>query len=240
VRDAAIRPAGAPHDIPESDKPPAAHPIEVVAIVAQPALLRDVLSRTLEALLGLRVVAYGQDEDEIHCVLKLKPRVLLLDDEVLGPNGESTIRRLRQVAPATRILVITSRSSEKAIASVLRAGACGLVEKGADLETLVRAIQAVAAGEVWANRSNAARAFELPTALRSTLPVPDSDGRLTKREWEIAERVGRGLRNKDIALRLNISQCTVKTHLNNIFRKLNLDGRVSLGILAQSRIGPRT
>jgi two-component system nitrate/nitrite response regulator NarP len=78
-----------------------------------------------------------------------------------------------------------------------------------------------------------------PPVLRGKAIAPDADRRLTKREWEVAELVAKGLRNRGIALRLNISVDTVKTHLNNSFRKLELDGRLALGMLVQRRVIPK-
>ncbi len=228
---------GVTGDVSGSNALAARHPIDV-AVAMKPVLFSDVLSRALARLPGLRVVSCGRGEDGVDQILKLKPRVLLLDEEDLERNG-NFLRHLSQVVPTTRILVMATQSSEVKLESVRRDGACGIVEKGSDLDTLVRAIEAVAAGRVWANRSTAAPIPEHREAVRSKPRGFGTERRLTKREWEIAERVGQGLRNKDIALRLNITSDTVKTHLNNIFRKLQLDGRVALGILALSRIEPK-
>lgn len=224
-------------DVAGSSALAASNPIDV-AVAMQSVLFGDVLFRALARLPGLRVVSCGRGEDGVRRILELKPQVLLLDEEDLERNG-NFLRHLSQVAPTTRILVMAMRSSKEKLESVRRDGARGIVEMGYDLETLGRAIEAVAAGRVWAHRATAAPGPEYNEAVRSKLPAFGTDGRLTKREWEIAERVGRGLRNKDIALRLNISQETVKAHLNNIFRKLQLDSRVALGILALSRIEPK-
>ena len=116
-----------------------------LAIAIRPALLRDVLTRLLETVPDVRVVGYGESEDQIRKVIrKVRPGVLLFDYEAMGPNGESIISRLRRAAPKTRILVIARRSGEETIEQVLRAGASGLVGKEAEFATLVQAIHAVA------------------------------------------------------------------------------------------------
>jgi DNA-binding NarL/FixJ family response regulator len=212
------------------DDPAGAGPIDVV-IAAEPPLFRDVLSRALNARPGLRVVSNGHGEVDLG--LKLRPRVLLLDAEALGSNAETVIRRLRRAAPATRILVMATWAEEESAEEALRAGASGIIEKGSDLETLVRAIKAVAAGQVWRSRRTAAWISEHSTDSR--LDLSRSNRLLTNRERQIMDGVSRDLRNKEIALRLKISEKTVKAHLNNIFRKLKLDSRVALGMLAQSR-----
>jgi DNA-binding NarL/FixJ family response regulator len=212
-----------------------------IAIASEPILFGEVLSSLLNADPALKIVGQAHDEKELTRVLRReRPQALLFDYEALGPNGESIISRLRRAAPATRILVMANRSGEERVRRILRAGASGLVGKDLSFETLMRAIHAVARGEVWASRQTTARALEhLSTRL------PNAESQLTRRELQIADGVGRSLRNKEIAKELKISQKTVKSHLSNIFRKLRLDGRVALacwsGTDAQEKnLGPKT
>jgi DNA-binding NarL/FixJ family response regulator len=229
-----------------SPKAPCEKPIELqglqagprlrVAVAAEQVLFRDVLSCLLNTDPALKIVGQAHNEKDLTWLLRReRPQALLFDYEALGPNGESVISRLRRAAPATRILVMATRSSTERVGRALRAGASGLVGKHVSFETLTKAIHAVARGEVWADRRTTARALEHLTARR-----PGAEDQLTRRELQIAEGVGRGLRNKEIASQLRISQKTVKSHLNNIFRKLRLDGRVALALLAQEHgVQPR-
>lgn len=204
-----------------------------IAVAAQPALFCEILSCQLAAEPSFVVVGRAGNEDQIGKVLaKENPRVLIFDYEGLGPNAESTVHRLRRAAPATRILVLASRSSDEIVERILRAGASGLVGKQLELAVLVRAIRAVAAGEVWANRRVTSLALESLTGPSGRV----LQSVLTKREQEIANACSQGLRNKQIALRLNISTKTVKGHLNNIFRKLRVDNRFALGLYITERI----
>jgi DNA-binding NarL/FixJ family response regulator len=208
-----------------------------LAVAIRPALLRDILSRLLDTVPQLRVVGYGENEDQIRKALsKHRTPVLIFDYEAMGPNAETMISRLRRAAPKTRILVIASRSSDENVEQVLRAGASGLVGKHQEFGTLVKAIQAVAAGELWANRRTAAQALERLTDISAPVPAVES---LTKRQLEIVDGVALGLRNKEIAQQRNISQATVKSHLNTIFRKLKIEGRVALAMLARERDKPK-
>jgi DNA-binding NarL/FixJ family response regulator len=208
-----------------------------VAVATRPALVRDVLSRALGARLGLRVVAFGvgAGEDATQRLLELRPRILLIDDDDSVSDLEAVLRRLQKASPSTRILVLTTRSDEDALCRFVRAGAYGVVQNRSDLPTLVRAVEAASAGRACEAAETAKR-----RPVRPKVVGPDADNRLTTREWEVAGLVAKGLRNKGIALRLNISVDTVKSHLNNSFRKLELDGRLALGILARSRLGPTT
>lgn len=208
-----------------------------IALAVKPALVRDVISRLIGTVPQLRVVGYGEDEGQLREVVgKLRPRVLLFDYEAMGPGAEGVISLLRRSGPDTRILVIARRSSDETVEQVLLAGASGLVGKQEDFETLVRAIQAVAAGELWANRRTAAQALE---SLTDASPPVLALASLTSRELEIADGVALGLRNKEIAQQMNISEATVKSHLNTIFRKLKIEGRVALAMLALERIQPK-
>ena len=208
-----------------------------IAVAAQPFLFSEILSRQLDGEPSLIVVGRAGNEDQIGKLLAQEsPLVLVFDYEGLGPNGESTVHRLRRAAPATRILVLASRSSDETVQRVLRAGASGLVGKQLDFTVLVRAIHAVAAGEVWANRRATSAALEGLTVSSGTGSKSD----LTKREQEIADACSRGLRNKEIGAHLNISAKTVKSHLNNIFRKLQVDNRLALALQVSERIQPKT
>ena len=203
-----------------------------LAVATQPALFRDALCRLLSDQANLQVVGQSWNEDQIaEVLLREHPQVLLFDYEALGPNSEGIIFRLRRMAPTTRILVMATRSGDETVELVLRAGASGLVGKQLDLETLLRAIRAVAGGEVWANRRTPALALTHLTELPAR--IPGSDRRLTKREQQIVDGVSRGLRNKEIARQLGISEKTVKSHLSNIFQKLGLEGRFALALLEQ-------
>ena len=209
----------------------AAEPLAIL-IAARPALYREILARQLGGESDFRISGQARDEEGILTILnKEKSRILLLDYEGLGPNAEALIPRLRRAAPATRILLLATRSGDETVERVLRTGASGLVAKQLGFDVLVRAIRAVAAGELWANRRVTARTVE---HLAETQTRDTFEEQLTSRESEIAEAVGRGLRNKEIARRLQISEKTVKSHLNNIFRKLQVDNRFAVGLYVLS------
>jgi DNA-binding NarL/FixJ family response regulator len=209
-----------------------------IGVATRPALIREVLSSALSGEPGFTIVGQASDEPAIRDLLRTeKPRVLLFDFEALGPSGESMISRLRRESPSTRFLVLATRSGAETVERVLRAGASGLVGKELDLETVVRAIRTVASGEVWANRLVTAHALEYLAGL-SDLGVARNaaNGHLTQREAEIVNEVGLGLRNKEIASKLRISEKTVHTHLNNIFRKLQMGNRIALALFARELV----
>jgi NarL family two-component system response regulator LiaR len=211
-------------------------PVEV-AVATRPALVRDVLARALGTRLGLRVVSFADaaGADAPRRLLELEPRILLIDD-LVSPI-EAVIRRLHRASPSTRILVLHTRSDEVAPGRFAPAGAYAVIQNRSDLAALVRAVEAASQGKACESVRDSGK--RLPVLGRKVV-TPSGDPRLTTREWEVAALVAKGLRNKGIALRLNISVDTVKSHLNNSFRKLKVDSRLALAILAQGRLGPKT
>lgn len=209
-----------------------------IVVAARPALFCESLSLALAREASLDVVGRACDEEEARTLLRQKrPAVLVLDYEGFGPAAERAIRGLHRAAQGTRVLILATRSSDETVERVLRAGAAGLVGKQQSLETLVRAIHAVAAGELWANRRATAHVVEL---LSEPAGAVTTQAHLTSREWAIAEAVGQGLRNKEIARRLKISEKTVKSHLNNVFRKLQVGNRFAVGLYSLDQLQPKT
>jgi len=209
-----------------------------LAIGVYPRLWGELLGRVLGEEAWIEVVGRAADEEELRQLASQQtPKVILLDYEGLGPNSEGLVSRLRRLAPKVRVLVLARRSGGQTVVSLLRAGAAGLVGKDANLGILLNAVRAVAAGEVWADRKAAAQALEELAAPMRTEP----EGRvaLTRREWEVVEAIGHGLRNRDIARTLGISEKTIKTHLNHIFTKLHVEGRFALALWAQGGIQPK-
>lgn len=208
-----------------------------IAVSVQPRLFCEALSRQLGLETGLLLVGGACDPSHLEkLVSKEKPQVLVLGYEGLGPTAENVIHSLRRAVRGTRILVLATRSGDETIERVLRAGASGLFGKDLAIADLVRAIRAVASGEIWANRRAASSVLE-------SLAGPSTKhqkSRLTTREQEIADACGQGLRNKDIAKLLGISEKTVKAHLNTIFRKLEVDNRFALGLRILDQLHPKT
>jgi DNA-binding NarL/FixJ family response regulator len=209
-----------------------------IVVAARPALFCEILSLLLGNEPHFDVAGQARDEDEALALLKGKrPDLLLFDYEGLGPAAEKLIRNLRRAAGGTRVLVLAMQSSDETLVRVLRAGASGLVGKQQSFATLVQAIRSVASGELWANRRAAGDTLErLVSASGGNVSL---DARLTRREREITVAVGQGLRNKEIAKSLEISEKTVKSHLNNIFRKLHVDNRFAVGLYSLDQFKPK-
>jgi DNA-binding NarL/FixJ family response regulator len=203
-------------------------PIRVL-VATLPALWSEVLAKLLQRERDVHVVARAHSEDQLReAVATHNPHVILFDYEALGPDSEGIITRLRRAAPNTRTLVFATGSGDETTISVLRAGASGLIAKQLGYPALLAALRAVAAGELWAHRRVAAQAIDQLASPIFQKRKPPSQ--LTKREWEVVEGVGKGLRNREIAHALGISERTVKSHLNNIFSKTRVSSRFALSL----------
>jgi DNA-binding NarL/FixJ family response regulator len=145
-------------------------------------------------------------------------------------DGLEAIRRIRERAPATRILVLTSFADDHTVLPAVRAGAAGYLLKDVQPPELAGAIRTVHAGE-------ALLAPTVATMLVEQLAAEDDAGaergdHLTPREREVLALVARGRANKAIALDLGVSERTVKTHVSNILGKLNLTDRTQAAVYA--------
>jgi DNA-binding NarL/FixJ family response regulator len=156
------------------------------------------------------------------------------DVTVLDPDhypGDRVGEFLRAATTPTRIILLTGSPDSTSISSALENGAAGLVLKQQSPEFLVKAINRVYAGELWLDRTAAARLIaELSSAGdHGTAETPARrDALLTNRERQVIKLVSEGLRNSQIAKRLLISEITVRNHLTSVFRKLDVANRFQL------------
>ena len=185
------------------------------------ALFRGGLKSLLRRQKDMQVVAEVDKASSLKEVLEKNPcDVLLLDLQM----ERWALSDIGDLVPATKVLVLTaSESVENAIAA-MRLGARAVVQKRFAVQTLMEAIRAVASGLVW-----------MPPDLQAEIAAQWSNSgsrQLSGREVEIVHCVAVGLRNAEIASRLSITETTVKTHLNNIFKKLGLRDRVELALYA--------
>lgn len=169
-------------------------------------------------------------------LVRIKPDVLLLDLDLPDLEGTKGIARLMKLHPATRIIVLSSETSDDKELALFRIGVRGCCRSDIDPQLLKSLVVAIQQGELWIRRTITPRLLdELGARIRD-----DSESRrtaiarladLTRREREIAELIGNGECNKQIARRLTITERTVKAHLSEIFRKLGIADRLKLALL---------
>ena len=209
-----------------------------VAIADDHAVVRQGLRTFLELQDGMDVVGEAADgEEAVALVEREAPDVVLLDLVMPKLDGLAAIPRIRDIAPGTRILVLTSFADDHTVLPAIRAGAAGYLLKDVQPPELAAAIRTVHAGEALLAPSVATMLVEQLAAEngpRSGSAAPRDDGgpHLTPRELEVLAELARGRANKAIAFELGVSERTVKTHVSNILGKLGFTDRTQAAVYA--------
>ena len=203
-------------------------PIRVV-IADDHAVVRQGLRSFLGLQDDIEVVGEAADGAEaLRAVDALRPDVVLIDLVMPGIDGLGAIERIREQAPETRILVLTSFADESKLFAALRAGAAGYLLKDVQPAELAQAIRTVAAGEALLDPAVTARVLRRMSERERRPKHAD----LTRRELEVLRLIARGLSNKQIAAELVLSEKTVKTHVSSILGKLRLSDRTQAALYA--------
>lgn len=211
-------------------------PIKVV-IADDHTLFREGIRRILSLEKNILVVGEASRGDEVAKVVeRAKPDVLLLDLKMPKGDVVQTLLEVKDINPATKVLILTAFSEDENILNAAKGGARGYVLKGIDFPTLLQAIKTVHNGSVWIDKDlPAADAFEeiARDQLNAVGDTPHNEAvkSLTKRELEILRLVAEGLTNEEIGKKIFISEKTVKTHLTNIFDKLKVNNRFKAALL---------
>lgn len=206
-----------------------------VLIVDDHRLFREGLRMILGQQKSIVVVGETTNGQEaIDVTNELKPDVVLLDITMPELSGIDVIPSITQNCPDTKALMLTASVDEATIFKAMKAGAKGYISKSAGISDLIKAIQAVHQGELWVERKLVSRFLDEEALANS--PGENGDGRtkerLTPRESEVLRCLAKGDANKEIAQALSISEKTVKSHLNSIFRKLGVSRRLQAIIYA--------
>jgi len=199
-------------------------PIRVL-VVEDHHVVRQGLVALLNVVEGLEVV--GQAADGVEAITqfrKHKPDITLMDLRLPRMSGVDVIQRLRMETPQARFIVLTTYDGDEDIYRALQAGARAYLLKGMTSEELIAAIRTVHAGKSL-----------IPPAIAEKLAERMGTEELTPREFDVLEQIVRGLSNKDIATELEISEATVKTHINNLLSKLGVTDRTQAATAALQR-----
>jgi DNA-binding NarL/FixJ family response regulator len=181
-----------------------------------------------------QVVACCRDgEETLHAVRQFRPDILLLDISLLEMDSLAVLRELRQAELPTRVVLLTAEVDEDNLLEAMRLGVGGLVLKELAVPLLIQCIREVHAGEQWLERGSVSRA--VGKMLQREAGAREVAKILTPRETEIVRLVASGLRNKEIADKLALSEGTVKSHLHHSYEKLHVDSRLALLRYAQAK-----
>jgi DNA-binding NarL/FixJ family response regulator len=215
---------------------PAENPITLMVIEEHKFFL-EVLRIYFERENRIQIVGQAQTAQQALCLLtSIKPDVAMLSLSAPGV-GDEFIATMRKLSPTTEILTLNVSDDGPQLFKATKAGARGCISNDAPLSDIINAIKAVHQGELWLEKKHVARFIEEQTRFASTQKEQKqaSPDELTSREKEVLKCLTTGCTNKEIAEKLFISEKTVKTHLNSIFRKLDVTKRLQAILLAINR-----
>ena len=207
--------------------------IDVVLAESYPMLLAG-MEHLILSQVDLHVVARCADgEQALRAVREHQPDVLISDLWLPAKNGLAMLRDLSKEHLRTRVILLAERIYEDEMLEAIRLGVKGVILKEMSGALLVRCIRKVHAGGTWLERQSIMSAVE--HLLHRDAGAKEVARLLTRRELEILRAVATGLRNKEVAARLGISEGTVKIHLHNVYEKLEVKGRLELILCARDR-----
>jgi DNA-binding NarL/FixJ family response regulator len=202
-----------------------------VLIADDHAVVRQGLRTFLDLQADIDVVGEAADgEEAVAVAAEHAPDVILLDLVMPRLDGIGALRRLRETAPAARVIVLTSFGEDERLFTALRAGASGYLLKDVEPAELVRSIRAVHTGGAPLSPAVAARVVEELASGGGAGRAAADD--LTPRELEVLCLIARGQSNKRIALELGVAEKTVKTHVSHVLAKLGLSDRTQAALYA--------
>ncbi len=203
-----------------------------IAIADDHAVLRESLATLLETQPDMKVIGKATNGNEaLRLVQDYHPDVLLLDLFMPEGNGFEVLRTLDREGSRVASVVLTGSESQMDYLQVVRLGARGLVLKADDPTKLFSAVRSVASGELWFP-PDIAQGVLNAMAGENRVEKAGNITRLSDRERQIASLVSNGMRNRDIASELHISENTVKRHLQSIFDKTGARDRLELAVMA--------
>lgn len=203
-----------------------------VLIVDDHTLFRSGIKSLLQRQEGFKVVGEAGDGLEgVKRAKSLRPDVVLLDLHMPGLSGREAVRLMTEEAPGTHVVMLTVSEDADDLLDCLRAGAEGYLLKNIDAEYLLDSIRRAAAGEAVMSPQMTAKLMASVRGAPKEAPAQEKD-RLSPRERQIMAWIAAGASNKEIARALDLAESTVKIHVQNILKKLNLTSRVQAAVYA--------
>ena len=208
-----------------------------VVIVDDMEIVRQGVKKLLSRDARIRVVGEAVSSDEaISLIRRLQPDVALTDIRLKRGNGIDISKAARDVAPNTKVLVLSAYDDDQYISSVMRLGASGYLLKTASGKELTKAIRDAVKGRLVFSPMIYNKVKNLFQGLKNDKEVATvltGDINLTSREAQVLERIALGLRNSEIACSLGISSKTVEVHIEHILKKLHVKSRTQAVLFAQ-------
>lgn len=202
-------------------------------IVDDHALIREGLTKILEMEENFQIVFKASDGNEaIEYIKDNNLDIVLLDINMPNMNGIETLKKIKQINPSLKIIMLTVYDAREYLIETLNLGANGYMLKDAEADSLVKAIEAVYNGGSYIHPNLAGELFKEINRQRVNKSSKSGVEALTKREYEVLLLIAEGMSNKDISEHLVISEKTVKNHVSSILRKLDLQDRTQAAIFA--------
>ncbi|HKI06002.1 MAG TPA: response regulator transcription factor [Thermoanaerobaculia bacterium] len=190
-------------------------------------LILSGLERLFETAPDCEVLARcANGQEALDAVRRHRPDVLILDSRMPLLDGLEVLRLLASEASPTHAVLLAESAEEDLIRDAIQLGVRGVVFKEMPPDTLLQCVRKVRGGGYWLERRSAAQALD--ELMRREAASREIAGLLTRREQEVLLLVCRGLRNKEVADSLSISESTAKAHLQHIFQKMHVKGRLAL------------
>lgn len=211
-----------------------AAPIRIVVIDHYP-LVRAGLVALLERQAAFQIVGEAGDAAEACAVVaRALPDIVLLEPDGICDEECCLIAQIHSAAPRARLLLVTQANDTRLQQRWVQLGAMGIVLKDQTAEMLLKAIHKVYAGEAWLERSMIASVITQFARGQDTAETPEQAriALLSPRERAVIELIGKGMKNKEVAEQLAVSEFTVRHHLTSIFSKLQVNDRLELIIFA--------
>jgi len=206
-----------------------------IVIADDHVVLLESLSALLSSQSDFEVIGKAANGSEaVELVRQHKPDILVLDLFMPNIDGFEVLRTIERAGLHVAAIVLTGSESQLDYVQVVKLGARGLVLKGDNQEKLFHAIRTVAAGELAFSNDIASQVVH--AMANEQRPEATTLARLSDRERQIAMLVARGLKNRDIAGELTISENTVKRHLQSIFNKTGTRDRLELAVVAVTEL----
>ena len=205
-----------------------------IMIADDHSMIREGLKSLLELEGDIQVVA--EAEDGVDCLEKLKictPDVLLLDINMPRKNGLEVLQTLKSSKSKVKVLVLTVHNEVEYLMKAVDIGVDGYILKDSESAELKKAIFSIVEGENYIQPSL------IPSLNSKMIEKNRDEGKiesLTKRELEVLKLLAVGMYNKEVAEKLNISERTVKNHVSNIFKKIEVTDRTQAAVFALQKI----
>jgi len=205
-----------------------------VVVAEDEEMYRRAIEKTLRAVKDIAVVAVCKDGQEaLDIALAESPDVLLTDVSMPRMNGIELTRRLLKREKAVNVVILTVQEDDDTIFDAFRAGATGYILKTSTPADVIDAVRLASKGEAKITPKVAARVIEDFRRLDTAEDLDDTELLvLSDREQEILNLVAEGLRNRDIANKLGIAEKTVKNHVSNILKALQVNSRTEAAMKA--------